>query len=879
MLWIPGGEFRRGDPDEEDARPVRAVAVDGFWMDATEVTNDEFAAFVRATGYATVAERHPDPKLFPDAPKELLVPGSAVMVPPPGAADLSRPLSWWRYIPGADWRHPGGPGSSIEGKGDHPVVHVAWEDAAAYAQWAGKRLPTEAEWEYAAWGGLVGKRYAWGEDRLPDGRWRANIWQGRFPAENTAEDGYRATAPVGSFPPNGFGLHDMAGNVWEWCADWYRPNAYGSALSKNPQGPDSSLDPDEPGGAEAGHAGRVVPVQRRVLRPLSPRGPRQRGTGQRRGPHRLPVRPIRSERAGACERVDRPSTGLDAPRPKGVLSAALPPEQPRRVGGLDRWPEFLEPRPGERVRAITLRIVPLIRFAPAACGRSRPWRHPTATNPRPQRTIPELEQTPIMPLSRSEPIPRRWSPMGLVASLAAMVIASATHATEAPKASPTGTPADPPNVLFIAVDDLNDWTGFLKGHPAARTPNMDRLARRGVTFTRAYCSAPACNPSRASLLTGVRPASSGVYHNDQPWRPVLRDAVTLPQHFQAAGYHVVGGGKIFHNSFHDAASWHEWFPLSKGDHPAPSDAPVNGIPGAAHFDWGPLDVPDEALGDYKTVSRAIDFLNKPHEKPFFLAVGFIRPHLPWYVPRKYFDQFPPSEANRPEVKADDLADVPPAGRAIAKPEGDHRKVLEAGQWNKAVQGYLASIAFTDGQVGRLLDALDASPRGKDTIIVFWGDHGWHLGQKEHWRKFSLWEEATRVPLVVVAPGVSHADSRCDRTVSLMDLYPTLVELAGLPAKGGLEGESLVPLLKDPKAEWDRPAVTTHGRGNHAVRSERWRYIRYADGSEELYDHDNDPREWTNLAGDPRWAEVKSGLARRLPAHDAPDAPKQADRAE
>ncbi len=247
MVWIPGGTFRRGSEDESDARPVRTIAVNGFWMDRTEVTNAQFAAFVRATGYVTIAERPPDPALFPGAPREVLVPGSIVFNPPSGIVNLGRPLSWWRYQPGADWRHPQGPGRSIDGREDHPVVHVCWEDADAYARWAGKRLPTEAEWEYAARGALDGKPYVWGNESRPATESPANIWQGRFPTRNTAEDGYRTTAPVGSFPPNGFGLHDMAGNVWEWCADWYRPDAYASAPSCNPRGPDSSFDPDEPG--------------------------------------------------------------------------------------------------------------------------------------------------------------------------------------------------------------------------------------------------------------------------------------------------------------------------------------------------------------------------------------------------------------------------------------------------------------------------------------------------------------------------------------------------------------------------------------------------------------------------------------------------------
>lgn len=250
MVWIPAGTFWRGSAESPDSQPVNEVELDGFWLDRTEVTNAQFAAFVKATGYMTVAERPPDPAQFPGAPPELLVPGSIVFTPRGGETDLSRPLSWWSYVPGADWRHPEGPQSSIEARADHPVVHVCWEDAAAYARWAGKRLPTEAEWEYAGRGGLDRKRYAWGDELLPGARWQANIWQGRFPSENSREDGFSATAPVGTFPPNGFGLHDMSGNVWEWCEDWYRPDAYRSSPAKRPKGPESSFDPMEPGVAK-----------------------------------------------------------------------------------------------------------------------------------------------------------------------------------------------------------------------------------------------------------------------------------------------------------------------------------------------------------------------------------------------------------------------------------------------------------------------------------------------------------------------------------------------------------------------------------------------------------------------------------------------------
>ena len=437
----------------------------------------------------------------------------------------------------------------------------------------------------------------------------------------------------------------------------------------------------------------------------------------------------------------------------------------------------------------------------------------------------------------------------------------------------------PPNVLFVAIDDLNDWVGCLGGHPDVRTPNLDRLASGGTLFTNAYCSAPLCNASRASLLTGLRPSTTGVYTNSQPMRraEALRNAVTLPQHFMAAGYRVMGGGKIFHDQFPDPQSWHEYFPSPEKPRPpdpAPARRPVNGIPGAAHFDWGPLSEKDSEMGDYKVSSWAAGELKLYQPKPFFLACGIFRPHLPWYVPRQYFDLYPAEGVTLPNVKDDDLDDIPPSGRKFAKPEGDHRKVIEHGQWRKAVQGYLASITFADACVGRVLDALEAGPNSANTIVVLWSDHGWHLGEKLHWRKFALWEEATHNVLIISAPGVTQAGSRCRRPVSLLDIFPTLVELCGLPVRPGLEGRGLLPLLRNPAAATERPAVTTYLRGNHSVRSERWRYIRYADGAEELYDHSNDDLEWSNLAGRKEFEHVRMDLRRWLPASDAPDAPSE-----
>ncbi|MFO8011987.1 MAG: sulfatase-like hydrolase/transferase [Phycisphaerae bacterium] len=435
--------------------------------------------------------------------------------------------------------------------------------------------------------------------------------------------------------------------------------------------------------------------------------------------------------------------------------------------------------------------------------------------------------------------------------------------------------ADRPNVLFIAVDDLNDWIGCLGGHPQTRSPNIDRLARRGVLFRNAQCAAPACNPSRAALLTGVRPSTSGVYHNPQPWRPVMPDVVTLPQHFMAHGYRVTGSGKIFHGRYADPPSWQEYWPSKTrtrpGD-PMPKGRPLNGIPNTAHFDWGPVEARDEEMGDWQVADWAREQLASPQADPFFLAVGIFRPHLPWYVPPKYFEMFPPEKVVLPKVKKTDLEDVPELGRRMARPQGDHKKVVETDNWARAVSGYLASIAFADACVGRVLDALDASPYADNTIIVLWGDHGWHLGEKLHWRKFALWEEAAHAPLMMAGPGIARGG--CTRPVSFMDIYPTLADLCGLGPNERLEGNSLRPLLRDPKAEWERPALTTHGRNNHSLRSERWRYIRYADGSEELYDHARDEMEWTNLAGDPACDAIKKRLARYLPEVNVPDAPRE-----
>ena len=435
-----------------------------------------------------------------------------------------------------------------------------------------------------------------------------------------------------------------------------------------------------------------------------------------------------------------------------------------------------------------------------------------------------------------------------------------------------------PNVLFIGVDDLRDWVGHLSGHPNAKTPNIDRLAKRGVSFTRAYCSAPLCNPSRISLLTGVAPSKSGVYGNGEKLRQKLPDAVTLMQHFRASGYSVRGAGKIFHGtSAYDMDSWDIFFKSSGSKkHRIKRDS---SLPKSAWVPWGALACSDDEMLDGINAKWIITELKKPQEKPFFLAYGLTKPHLTWSVPQKYFDLHPLDGIKLPPTKKGDLDDIPAFGKKLArevydpsgerdfavKPDGDHANVISNKQWGKAVQAYLATISFADAQIGRVLDALDRSGHADNTIVVLWGDHGWHLGEKDHWRKHALWDVSTRTPLIFSAPRGVAEDKLCQRPVSLIDIYPTLIDLCGLPKRRGLDGQSLKSLLENPERKWDRPVVITYGLNNHAVQTERWRYIRYRDGGQELYDHERDPNEWTNLASIPKYSPQKTKLAKWLPS--------------
>jgi len=423
------------------------------------------------------------------------------------------------------------------------------------------------------------------------------------------------------------------------------------------------------------------------------------------------------------------------------------------------------------------------------------------------------------------------------------------------------------NVLFIAVDDLNHWVGHLGRNPQAKTPNLDRLAALGMTFTNAHCAAPVCNPSRTALLSGLRPGSSGIYDNGTSFQLAVTSEQSLVTQYRNAGYETLGMGKLWHGGLGFQDQWTATGGKERADRPADllDDRSIGGI-AFGILNGGDELVPDTAIADY-----GISELQKQHEHPFFLTLGFHKPHMPWNVPQKYYDLHPLDSIQLPPTKADDLNDIPAAGIKMAAPDRDHAEILRSGRWKEAVQAYLAAISYLDAQVGRVLDALEKSQFRNNTIICLWGDHGWHLGEKQHWRKFALWEEATRAPLMWVVPGVTKPGSSCIRPVDFMSVYPTLCELSGLPKPPHVEGHSLATLLRNPTSEWPHVAVTTFGQNNHAVRTDRWRYIRYADGSEELYDHQNDPLEWTNLAVQPDTAEQRRQLAAFIPALNVPDA--------
>lgn len=443
-----------------------------------------------------------------------------------------------------------------------------------------------------------------------------------------------------------------------------------------------------------------------------------------------------------------------------------------------------------------------------------------------------------------------------------------------------------PNVLFIIVDDLNDWVGWMDGHPQAATPNMDALAARGVRFTNAHCAYALCNPSRTSMLSGMLPSTSGVFGNQQDWRVAapLQGHKMLPEVFQEAGFDTFAAGKVFHanhggpdgvlvgmhggrQGFHLASAWTERYPSQDVQIP---DLAIrtgqnwNGL-NVWHWDWGPLPTTDAATVDGRVSDWARSKLQRERENPFFMAVGIYAPHGPWYCPQQYFDQFPLNKIKLNEVPADDLNDVPAVAKAHSKQRDVYHRINQSLELRKkAVQAYLAQIAFADAMVGRVLEAVDFST----TAVVLCSDHGLYLGEKQKWHKGLLWEEATRVPLTIHVPELTKADQVCAAPVSLVDLYPTFLELAGQPRQSGVDGRSLVPWLKNPKRPQSEPVLITMGGGDkasYAARSERWRFIRYHDGSEELYDHVADPNEWRNLADVEDYIPIKEQHERVFPA--------------
>lgn len=431
-----------------------------------------------------------------------------------------------------------------------------------------------------------------------------------------------------------------------------------------------------------------------------------------------------------------------------------------------------------------------------------------------------------------------------------------------------------PNILLIIADDLNNWPTPTGGNAQAKTPNLDKLAARGMTFVNAQCAAPLCNPSRTSFLSGMRPTTTGIYDNDQVWMPHIGRGLCINDYLRQFGYNSQGAGKIYHYRNYRAADWDDV--VFYGDDTLPMH-PAKRSPGPygyRQFTEGPPQKPFEEqraetnLVDARSVTWCIDHLAR-ETNSFFLVCGVHRPHVPWDVPKKYFDLYDLDTIELPKVLTNDLDDLPPAGVAMALSNGVHKRILKLGLWKDRVRAYLAAISYADAQIGRLLDALDKSPYRDNTIVIFVGDNGWHLGQKEHWGKVTLWNEAARVPLIWVVPGLTEPGSKCKSAVDLMSIYPTVCQLAGIPIPKHVEGVSIKPLLTDAKAAWTRPALSTMYAGNNTTCTSEWRYIRYKDGSEELYHETADPYEWTNLASHVEFTDIKKNLASYMPVTNAP----------
>ena len=439
---------------------------------------------------------------------------------------------------------------------------------------------------------------------------------------------------------------------------------------------------------------------------------------------------------------------------------------------------------------------------------------------------------------------------------------------------------DKPNILFIAIDDLNDYVGCMNGSIKALTPNIDRLASQATLFTNAHCQAPICGPSRASIMTGLYPTSTGNYLqvNDpdiKKGNKKVAQSTFMPDYFEQYGYKTMAVGKIYHNG--DAAeTFDEYGGKFAWMGPKPEER-FNYDPdwydhktGGTQTDWGAYPEHDSMMTDYKSAAWTIEKLSQDRQDPFFLAVGFVRPHVPWYAPQKWFDMFPKDEIKTPPYLAKDFEDIPLMAYRVAEAPmmPTTEELIASGEWKDVMQAYLACIAFVDAQVGKVLDALENSQYAENTIVVLWADHGYHLGEKNRFAKQALWERDTRTVLIFKKPGQQKAQ-QVKAPAQLVDIYPTLTQLAGLPPYKMAEGHSLVPLLNDPQIAWKYPALSFYGEGNVVVRDQQYRLIQYEDGSQELYDMQNDPNEWQNLAYKEENQERIMNLQKWIPKEWAP----------
>ena len=444
------------------------------------------------------------------------------------------------------------------------------------------------------------------------------------------------------------------------------------------------------------------------------------------------------------------------------------------------------------------------------------------------------------------------------------------HLLEATSSADQGKPL---NVLFIAIDDLNDWIGAYGGHAQAQTPHMDRLAASGTTFMNAHCQAPICNPARVSMISGLLPSKTGIYFLAPGLRGASEnaDAETMFHYFKSQGYYLTTRGKIFHGRglAEDKDSFDEIVQASLPV-PRPKER-LASFDKSRAWDWGPYFEKDEDTQDFQTALWGAERLQElaKEDHPFFMAIGFSNPHVPLYVPQKWFDLYPQETLEMPEVLATDRDQLSEYAKSLTwgHVAPKHDWVVEAGEWKPLVQSYLACISFVDHCVGTVLDGLEESGAADNTLIVLWSDHGFHMGEKMHWAKRTLWEESTRVPMIIAGPNLLPGNA-VSKPVGLIDIYPTLVDLCALPKKGGLDGVSVRPLLTRADAVWERPTITTFGPNNHSVRSEHWRYTRYDDGSEELYDHRKDQRERFNLAANVEYRALIRDLSRWIPEHNA-----------